>query len=255
MTKKEQLIKKLFKNHFYWYYNKDNFMQIMTEFVKDLSIEQPNVDSIMEDIRNNRRRIIVMLKDFEWPQYEFNHYIIREILQSHLTSKAPTAEIDENTSDWYHTFKELYEHRIALYIAFVNESLNYDCSYKWHKSKLHFDWTWYEWRFIVMWYLGWRQISYHLPIDKWDMVHCKIKDRADKWDWHTPQDVVNILLGGKIEPQEKTDMEKCIEEVRNVRINREQEVKVDKVVEIDDIVECPFCKGQWVRATKVRLDG
>jgi hypothetical protein len=30
-------------------------------------------------------------------------------------------------------------------------------------------------------------------------------------------------------------MEKCIEEVRNVRINREQEVKVDKV-------ECENCK-------------
>jgi len=33
-------------------------------------------------------------------------------------------KIDENTSDGYHTFKELYDHRIALFFRQVIEKLN-----------------------------------------------------------------------------------------------------------------------------------
>lgn len=117
---------------------------------------------------------------------------IEQILTKHLQD-TEEREIDENTSDWYHTFKELYEHRVALYIKLVNDT-NYHWEYNWIKSKLHFDWSEFEWWFILMWYIDWKQISYHLPNDKRDLVHCKEVEKADEWNWHTSNDVVNILL-------------------------------------------------------------
>lgn len=101
--------------------------------------------------------------------------------------------VDENTSDWYHTFKELYEHRVALYIRLVNDT-NFWNPYHWIKSKLHFDGSSYDWWFIVQWYIKGKQISYHLPMDKRDIVNCAEVEKADERDWHTPSDVVKRLL-------------------------------------------------------------
>ena len=95
-------------------------------------------------------------------------------------------------SDWYHTFNELYDHRIALYIRLVNETRK---KYNWHKSRLHHDWPSFDWWFIVMWYIDGKQVSYHLPDKNRDDVSCMEKEKSDKWDWHTSEDVVNRLLG------------------------------------------------------------
>lgn len=100
-----------------------------------------------------------------------------------------------NVSDWYHTFGELYEHRIHLYIAYC-KLLNKDKRFsKVIKSKTHFDWSVREWRFIIQTYHFWKQISYHLP-DKYRDT-CKFvrtRKRADERDWHTSQDVLDRLL-------------------------------------------------------------
>ena len=99
----------------------------------------------------------------------------------------------DNISDWYHTFWELYKHRIHLFIALC-KSLNRN--YSIIKSKKHFDWSEYEWWFIIqlehkyVW-----QISYHLPNEYWD--ECKFietVDKANEWDWHTSDDVLERLL-------------------------------------------------------------
>lgn len=95
----------------------------------------------------------------------------------------------ELLSDWYHTFKELYEHRVALYICLINDTDNWRT-----KSLKHFDWSWYDWWFIVMWYINGKQISYHLPIDKRELVKCMVVEKADERDWHTAADVVDRLL-------------------------------------------------------------
>lgn len=116
----------------------------------------------------------------------------RDFLEAHLPQKS---SVDENTSDWYHTFKELYEHRVALYIRLVNETI---WKYKRHKSKIHNDWSEFEWWFILMWYIP-EQVSYHLPNNVWDLVKCEIKEKADKWDWHTSADVVKHLNSEQVE--------------------------------------------------------
>lgn len=94
-------------------------------------------------------------------------------------------------SDWYHTFWELYDHRCVLYVAFVNV-INIDNPFI--KSKTHFDWTSWDWWFIVQWYIMWKQISYHLPMKYWDNVRCKAVEKSDNRDWHISQDVLNRLL-------------------------------------------------------------
>lgn len=108
-------------------------------------------------------------------------------------------------SDWYHTFGELYEHRCVLFMAFVNtaKQLSYEkhywrampkIDYTFKKSKLHHDWTSFDWWFIVQWYIYWEQISYHLPMKYRDDIDCYEAVIADERDWHTSQDVLDRLL-------------------------------------------------------------
>jgi len=115
-----------------------------------------------------------------------------QIISDDITN--PMNRIDANKiSDWYHTFGELYKHRIHLFIALC-KSLNNN--YTIIKSKKHHDWTSMDWWFIIqinhsyVW-----QISYHLPMEYWDK--CKFilsLPEADEWDWHTSDDVLERLL-------------------------------------------------------------
>lgn len=110
--------------------------------------------------------------------------------------------------DGYHTFEELYDHRITLYIALC-KSLLEDSEYRhadgqsgtpyrnggiW-RSKLHHDGSSLDGWFI----LGIRtdpgyQISYHLPLSRWgETDFAYTLDRAPEWDGHTSDDVLNRL--------------------------------------------------------------
>lgn len=98
-------------------------------------------------------------------------------------------------SDGYHTFKELYEFRKVYNAALFNEYASQG-KYGVHKSLKHSDGEkcfgggW----FIVMATLPTGQISNHYETKDWDMFKCETRDRADKWDGHTPQDVVSRLV-------------------------------------------------------------
>jgi len=119
-------------------------------------------------------------------------------------SDAGTLDTDE-VSDWYHTFWELYAHRIALFIALCkqsveledesikeySESLWYSCI----KSRKHFDWEWYDWYFIVQLETPHGQISYHMIDSYWDNCDfAETQDKANEWDGHTADDVLKRLL-------------------------------------------------------------
>lgn len=119
--------------------------------------------------------------DYEWTNIrDYDRQMFREWI---------TKFVSWEVSDWYHTFNELYAHRIALYCALVNTRI-YDC----HKSKLHNDGSSYDWRFIVVMYINCQQISYHIPMDKRDYFDCEQRERADEWNWHTGEDVIDVLL-------------------------------------------------------------
>lgn len=101
-----------------------------------------------------------------------------------------------DVSDGYHTFAELYEHRIALFIALCEEvDVHTPTGHVW-RSKLHSDGSSFEGWFIMG--IGTepgRQISYHLPMSKWadtDWLGTE-NARAPEFDGHTSADVLKRL--------------------------------------------------------------
>lgn len=102
-------------------------------------------------------------------------------------------EIDENTSDGFHTFKELYDHRIALYIALM---FAYP-ERSWFASH-HDDGTNLDGWFIAGMHIPTGDITYHLPnVPYFNMVgankEIEYRHFAPKWDGHSSADVVSRL--------------------------------------------------------------
>lgn len=104
-------------------------------------------------------------------------------------------------SDGYHTFDELYDHRIALFKALM-------WAY-WDKawaSKVHHDGSTYEGWFIAGIHTPSGDITYHLPMKDWDdLFMCRddgtgnnnkcilTLDKAPEFDGHTSEDVLQRL--------------------------------------------------------------
>jgi hypothetical protein len=97
-----------------------------------------------------------------------------------------------NISDGYHTFDELYEHRVTLFIMLCR---HIDEATPVWRSKVHSDGTSIKGFFLLG--IAKRkgaQISYHLPMGHWDdTAFAETLDRAPAWDSHTPQDVLRRL--------------------------------------------------------------
>lgn len=99
--------------------------------------------------------------------------------------------IDGSTSDGYHTFDELYEHRATLFsivvAAFPERS--------W-KSLRHSDGSMYDGMFIVGIDTPDGQATYHYDVDPWwPLFHCRVLESAPEWDGHTPADAMRRLGG------------------------------------------------------------
>ncbi len=93
-----------------------------------------------------------------------------------------------NVSDGYHTFDELYEHRIALFLLVL--TLLPENAFR---AKLHSDGTCFEGWFVAGLLTDFGQITYHIPLSKWGLLdNSKIKtmDKAPEFDGHNSDDVV-----------------------------------------------------------------
>lgn len=113
-------------------------------------------------------------------------------------------ENDVEISDGYHTFDELYDHRITLYIALCRERSkqvnvryegnNYTKNSVW-RSKVHSDGSKYESQFILGIFKGLGiQITYHIPNDRWDETDfAETLDKAPLYDGHTSADVLKRI--------------------------------------------------------------
>lgn len=94
-------------------------------------------------------------------------------------------QITEDTSDGWHSFKDLYHHRALLFSVIVH---NYrDMCWK---SKRHHDGKELDWNFIVGIDTPWGQASYHYGMDYWDMFDCKVLERAPYYDGYTADESV-----------------------------------------------------------------
>lgn len=101
----------------------------------------------------------------------------------------------DNISDGYHSFGELYEHRIELFITLCRIITKYDCGteFVW-KSKKHSDGSEFEgWFVLGVGINKGRQISYHLPISKWEECKFITFEFAPEFDGHTSNDVLQRL--------------------------------------------------------------
>lgn len=94
-----------------------------------------------------------------------------------------------DTSDGYHTFDELYAHRIALFVALMAA---YPELSWW--SFQHEDGSVMKGWLIAGMDLPTGPITYHLPVGSQQYLnHDNYRDKAPKWDGHTAADVVSRL--------------------------------------------------------------
>lgn len=103
-------------------------------------------------------------------------------------------------SDGYHTFGELYQHRIAIYMALcctiAHNPINHgNDHYRVWKSKVHSDGSTMEGWFVMgISVVPGYQITYHLPEAKWEeCFFAETMDTAPHYDGHTSRDVITRL--------------------------------------------------------------
>lgn len=92
-------------------------------------------------------------------------------------------------SDGYHTFDELYFHRMILFSVIC--SIHRGKSWR---SKLHDDGTMYDNYFIVGITTPEGDYSYHYHMEYWEHFKgVKELEKAPKWDGHKPSDITRLL--------------------------------------------------------------
>jgi len=108
-----------------------------------------------------------------------------------------------DAQDGYHTFKELYNHRITLYIALCRELSNDPGNFRNDKnrvwrSKRHSDGeicfgTGTQFVLGIGKEKG-KQITYHIPIEMWEETDfAETLEQAPEWDGHTSDEVIERL--------------------------------------------------------------
>ena len=97
-------------------------------------------------------------------------------------------------SDGYHTFDELYEHRMLLYINFCLSRAN-ECYWTFHEDFGNCP-------ICLVWESRAGQISYHLNKKYLSLIQKKFKRNDDhKYDGHNSFDVLDrlkVLSGGEL---------------------------------------------------------
>jgi hypothetical protein len=87
-------------------------------------------------------------------------------------------------SDGYHTFNELYYHRMILFSVICNQ--NRELAWK---SMLHADGTMYEGYFIVGITTPEGNYTYHFEKKYWDKFDVPVLSCAPVWDGHKAEDI------------------------------------------------------------------
>lgn len=95
----------------------------------------------------------------------------------------------QDVSDGYHTFRELYAHRIGLFLALM-AAAHVPC-WKARKNK---DGSQYDGWFIAWIETSAGEISYHIPNQHWDQCCGIEKPTHDTYDGYTSKDVEQRLI-------------------------------------------------------------
>jgi gp128 len=90
-------------------------------------------------------------------------------------------------SDGYHTYNELYYHRMVLFSIICNQ--NPDLAWK---SKTSSDGESLGDYFLVGMKTPQGQFNYHYQMQYWDQFKVPELDKAPEYDGHTPKDIVRL---------------------------------------------------------------
>ena len=95
----------------------------------------------------------------------------------------------QQNSDGYHTFRDLYQHRLALVVRLAKHE-------KWWKSRKHSDGTMFDGYFVCgRGKAPGRQMTYHFEEGAWyECGHMETLDKAPEWDGHSANDVILRLV-------------------------------------------------------------
>lgn len=101
--------------------------------------------------------------------------------------------VSGDTSDGYHTFDELYYHRMMLFAVICNSN-----KVRAWKSWKHDDGSMYDDYFIVGIHTPKGHYTYHYHKDHWGLFNVAELEFAPIWDGHQPSDITRLLtLVGK----------------------------------------------------------
>lgn len=99
-----------------------------------------------------------------------------------------TSDDKSQISDGFHTFDELYYHRMILFATICNNNKK-DA---W-KSKQHDDGSMYSGYFVVGIRTPEGDYTYHYKLEYWDIFEIEELEKAPKWDGHKPEDISRLL--------------------------------------------------------------
>lgn len=115
--------------------------------------------------------------------FRFNSTTVNNVI-----SKLPSIE-RQKCSDGYHTFEELYEHRVLLFVALCN-LMPAQCHKTWKNFEKE---SWEGWFILVLHHPVAGQISYHIPEKYWGLCRVKEVIYNHTFDGHNSDDVLNRL--------------------------------------------------------------
>lgn len=130
----------------------------------------------------NNKEAIEAIKNNYPPE---NYKMLREALDLAINT---LQGINGKTSDGFHTFDELYYHRMILFSIICSQ--NKDNAWK---SKLHKDGTMYDNYFIVGVTTSEGDYTYHYHFDNWNYFDVRELPTAPDWDGHKPDDITRLL--------------------------------------------------------------
>lgn len=123
-------------------------------------------------------------------------------MENHITNESAlntlikSPNVNTNLiSDGYHTFGELYEHRIVLFMKLCDYVSCSVINHEVWKSKKHSDGSaWDGWFILGITTDDDKQITYHLPDSYWDECEFAMTlEHAPEFDGHTSADVLERL--------------------------------------------------------------
>lgn len=159
----------------------------------ELKGNTPSAGSASEMSNEQLSCAIDSLADYLSPTLSTDVLTCREAARRlRLTPDRPKGgeEITGETSDGYHTFNELYDHRCTLFLALLKAS-----GQGWI-SGTHDDGSQWDGWFIAGMGTVAGPVTYHLPVKMWSLAceaGIRVLDRAPPWDGHTSKDVVERI--------------------------------------------------------------